>query len=367
MTTAVHQFLPTLAAGDAIGNHVLRTRQVLRAAGYESQIFADDIHLEVRRQARPYREFKAPAGGSTVMLYHLSTGSPMAAYLAEQADGGRGQLAVYYHNITPAEFFGPWELEAAESMRTARGQLRKLAGPTRFAMANSTFSEAELRDEGYTDTCVVPVLVDFSGLDAAADPTTLARLRRTAARGGAHWLFVGRLAPNKCQHDVIGAFAAYRALFDPAARLTLIGGKTSELYRRALEELVSELDLTDAVELADVVTFPVLLAHYRSASVFVSLSQHEGFCVPLLEAMHFGVPVVALAAAAVPETVGEAGLLLDGHDPVLVAAAVHRVLTDTGLRQRLVSAGRERVEHFSRANTARRFLDVLETRMAGVA
>jgi glycosyltransferase involved in cell wall biosynthesis len=365
--TAVHQFLPTFAAGDAIGNHVLRVRDVLRAAGYESEIFADDIHLGVRRQARPYREFKAPGGGSTLMLYHLSTGSPMAAFLAEQADGGKAQLAVYYHNITPAEFFDPWELGAAESMRTARGQLRKLAGPTRFAMANSTYSEAELREEGYADTCVVPVLMDFSDFDAAADPATLARLRRAAAPGGAHWLFVGRLAPNKCQHDVIGAFAAYRRLFDPAARLTLVGGKTSELYRQALGELVSEFGLGAAVEVADVVTFPVLLAHYRSASVFVCLSQHEGFCVPVLEAMHCGVPVVALAASALPETVGEAGLLLDDHDPVLVATAVHRVITDASLRQDLVSAGRERVEHFSPTNTARRLLDVVEARMAGVA
>jgi glycosyltransferase involved in cell wall biosynthesis len=365
LSTAVHQFLPTFAAGDAIGNHVLRLRDVLRAAGYDSDIFADDIHFGVRRHARPYRDFKAPSGGPALMLYHLSTGSPMAEFLAEQADAGRARLAVYYHNITPAEFFERWEPGAAESVRTARGELRKLAGPTRFAMANSTFSEAELRNEGYTDTCVVPVLVDFSSFDAPADRPTLARLQRAAANGGAQWLFVGRLAPNKCQHDVIGAFAAYRALFDPAARLTLVGGKTSELYHRALQQLIRELDLAGAVELADVVTFPELLAHYRSASVFVSLSEHEGFCVPVLEAMHFGLPVVARATSALPETVGEAGLLLDDRDPVLVATAVHRVVTDTVLREQLVAAGRERVEHFSQANTARRFLDVLETRMAG--
>jgi glycosyltransferase involved in cell wall biosynthesis len=232
-------------------------------------------------------------------------------------------------------------------------------------MANSSYSEAELRDEGYSDTAVVPVLVDFSAFAAPADPPTQARLHRAAARGGAAWLFVGRLAPNKCQHDVIGAFAAYRAVYDPAARLTLVGGKTSELYHRALEQLVDELDLGGAVELADVVTFPELLAHYRAASVFVCLSEHEGFCVPVIEAMHFGVPVVARATSALPETVGEAGLVVDGRDPVLVAAAVHRVVTDLPLREQLVAAGRERVGHFSEANTARRFLDLLRARTGG--
>src|SRR5207245_1420426 len=131
---------------------------------------------------------------------------------------------------------------------------------------------------------------------------------------------------------------AYRELFDPRARLSLVGGATSPLYRRALEQLVDELGLAGAVELADVVGFAQLLAYYRTADVFVSLSEHEGFGVPLLEAMHFGVPVVALATSAVPETVGAAGLLLAERDPVVVAVAVHRVLSDAALSARLTAA-----------------------------
>lgn len=354
--TAVHQLLPVFAAGDAIGNHVLQLQRVLRQAGYESEIYVEEAHAEVRSRSRPYRQLEA--GPSDWLLYHLSTGSPMAAFLAEQEH----RLAVYYHNITPARFFERWEPGATDTIRRARQEMRKLASVTRFAMANSAYSEADLRAEGYADTCVVPVLVDFTAYDTPPDRATGARLQRAAERGGAQWLFVGRLAPNKCQHDVIGAFAAYRALFDPDARLTLIGGKTSALYHRVLEQLVDELGLTACVDLADVVTFPELLAHYRAADVFVSLSQHEGFFVPALEAMHFDVPVVARAATAVPETVGDAGLLLPDDaagDPVVVATAVHRVVTDRGLRDRVVAAGRGRLEHFSAANTGRRFLEVV--------
>jgi L-malate glycosyltransferase len=351
--SAIHQFLPTFAGGDAIGNHVLALRRVLREAGYQSDIYADETHPAVRGQARHYRAFQS--SGDTRLLYHLSTGSPMADFLAAREE----PLVVYYHNVTPARYFERWEPGAAENVAVARAQLRRLASATRLAMANSAFSAAELAEEGYPDPAVIPVLVDFSAYDAAPEPATLARLSKSSDGGGAHWLFVGRLAPNKCQHDLIGAFAAYRALFDPRARLSVVGGVTSPLYRRALEQLVDELDLGGSVELADVVGFAGLLAYYRAADVFVSLSEHEGFGVPLLEAMHFGVPVVALATSAVPETVGGAGLLLDDPDPVVMANAVHRVLSDTALRSRLVAAGREQVEEFSFDRTAKRTLEVL--------
>ncbi len=355
--SAVHQFLPSFAAGDAIGHHVRRFQRVLREAGYDSEIYADETQPAVRSLARHYREFTPSANGRpTWLLYHLSTGSPMAGFLA-----ATGQpLAVYYHNITPARFFERWEPDATHGSRTARGQLRQLASPTRFAMANSAFSAEELTEAGYANVSVVPVLVDFAEYDAPPDPGTLDRLRSAAAGGGATWLFVGRLAPHKCQHDVIAAFALYRELFDPAARLVLVGGRTSMLYWEALGLLAEELGCAGAVEITDVLTFPQVLAHFRSASVFVSLSEHEGFCVPLLEAMHFDVPVVALASAAVAETVGDAAVLLPAKDPVEVACAVHRVVSDAGLRAELVAAGRRRVEHFSFANNRARLLEALE-------
>ncbi len=359
--TAVHQFLPVFAAGDAIGNHVLRIRDTLRAAGYESEIFADDIHPPVRRQARHFLDFQAPAGGRGVhLLYHLSTGSRMAAWLADQPV----PLAVDYHNITPAEYFDRWQPAAAEVARAARAEMRRLASSTAYGLADSTYNALELTEEGYPDTAVVPILVDFADFDAAPDTATLTRLRRRAEGGGAHWVFVGRVAANKCQHDVVAAFAVYRQLFDPKARLSIVGGRTLLLYSRALERLASELGVADAVDFTNDVKFPQLLAYYRAADVFVSLSEHEGFCVPLVEAMHFGVPTVAYASTAVPETVGDATLLLPEKDPLDVAVAVHRVLSDDALRKAMIEAGHRRVEHFSLPNNRRRLLEALEPRIA---
>ena len=308
----------------------------------------------MRGEARHYRTFKG--GGDTWMLYHLSTGSPMVDWLCRQDD----PLMVDYHNITEAKYFDRWAPVAADSMRHARHQLKQLAPQARFAVADSAFNEAELVSAGYSPTSVAPILVDWSEYDRTPHARTEARLQRAKEDGGAHWVFVGRVAPNKCQHDIVGAFAVYRRLFDHNARLTLVGGMTAYLYWRSLEGLIDELELGDAVTLAESVTFPELIAYYRNADLFVCLSEHEGFNVPVLEAMRFDVPVIAYASTAVPDTVGDAGILLPDKNPVLVAEAAHRVLDDSALRGRLISAGHQRIEHFSMANNSRRMLDAIK-------
>lgn len=179
--------------------------------------------------------------------------------------------------------------------------------------------------------------------------------------GGADWLFVGRLSPNKCQHEVVKAFALYRRCFDPRARLWLVGGSSSPRYVSVLERFVAAMDLGGAVTLTGSVSQAALVSYYRGADVFVCLSQHEGFCVPLLEAMWHRVPVVALGTSAVPETLGPAGLVLpaggDGRrsGPAVVAAAVHRVVSDPSLRDVLVARGAARVEEFALDRTRARF------------
>jgi glycosyltransferase involved in cell wall biosynthesis len=244
-------------------------------------------------------------------------------------------------------------------MESARAELRQLVPITRLAIAPSRYSEKELLELAYRETAVSPLLVDFDDYDKRASPRMMTRLRRKSDHGGARWLFVGRLAPNKCQHDVIGAFAAYRHTFDPNAQLALVGGVTSDLYYRSLRRLAAELGVETSVELLGSIPFDELLAYYRSSAVFVCLSDHEGFCVPILEAMHFGVPVIAYAAAAVPETVGNAGLVLPDKDPLMVACAVDRVLSDQSLRTELVSAGRARVQEFALPKTSQALLKTL--------
>jgi glycosyltransferase involved in cell wall biosynthesis len=186
----------------------------------------------------------------------------------------------------------------------------------------------------------VPVLLDPSLLDGPPDAPTLKRLR---SRQGSAWLFVGRLAPNKAQHDVVKAFALYRRSHDPAAVLWLIGAPAPERYAAALRGYIDALGLSDAVELRGDATTAELGAYYRAADVFVCLSDHEGFCVPLLEAWAHELPIVAYASSAVPETVGDAGVLLADKPAGTVAAAVDRVVRDAALRGALVGRGARRL------------------------
>jgi glycosyltransferase involved in cell wall biosynthesis len=356
--TAIHQFLPTFAGRDAIGMHTLRLQRLLREAGYESDIYARFKHDEVKHAAYDLDDFtqRNPRRDDTWALYHFSIGDPMV-------DALRGfgiPIALDYHNITETRFFLRWDPAAAITMFDGRRQLASLVTDVNFSLADSSFNESELRELGFNRTAVAPILIDFADLDTPPDPS-VARARDQRRAGGGHdWLCVGRIAPNKCQHDVIAAFAAYRRLYDRQARLTLVGGKAAPSYSRALETMCRELGVADAVTFADVVTHEKLLAYYRTSDVFVLLSEHEGFNVPVLEAMHFGMPVVAYAACAVPETVGAGGLLLDEKEPVLVATAVRETLSSEATRSALVAAGRTRVEHFGVANTGPRVLGTIK-------
>jgi L-malate glycosyltransferase len=352
VTVAVAQLVAHLAPRDAIGGHVLEIDRALRAEGIETAIYAGSVHSGFRRQARHHSELTTVPGRETLLVYHASTGSPVASFL----HGRRERLVVDYHNITPPEHFAPWHADICAELASGRRELAGLAGRAVMGMADSRFNADELVALGYPNVSVVPILLDVNRLVRSDTPAADAHWPPGT---GTRWLFVGRIAPNKAQHDIVKAFACYRTVHDPNATLTLVGGTSAPAYATALHQYVDTLGLTDHVRLAGSVPDDELEALYRSAHTFVCLSEHEGFCVPLLEAMAHDLPIVAYAAAAVPETLGDAGILLDSKRPALVAEAVHRTTTDTTLRQHLVTAGHQRLTHYDLTNTRQHLLDTL--------
>jgi glycosyltransferase involved in cell wall biosynthesis len=217
---------------------------------------------------------------------------------------------------------------------------------------------------GYRSTATVPLLIDLEGFAGSPDPVLAGRLAAQREAGGADLLFVGKVSPHKGQHDLIKALAAYRRLYDPNARLHLVGGSISEEYLTALQRFISELGLVDAVDIPGSVTHEELIAYYAAADAFVCLSNHEGFCVPLLESMYHRLPIIAYTNTAVPETVQTAGLVLPNKEPVRVAAAIDRVVTDPQLRSTLAQAASERVEAFSLPRVRAGFASALEAAYA---
>jgi glycosyltransferase involved in cell wall biosynthesis len=349
MASAVHQFVPSFAPRNAIGNHTLQVQGVLRGMGLESEIYVGDAWREVAHLTRPYRDLVG--GRGTWLLYQASTGSPIAEWLRARPE----PKLVNYHNMTPASFFAPWEPHVGVELQAGRRQLADLAPVTELAIAVSGFNERELHAVGYGRTAVVPILLDTASFERELDERAVARLRRPATT----WLFVGRTAPNKAQHDLFKALSVYRRVFDPDACLRLVGGSSSHAYTSALEGYVKALQLEDAVELCGEVSDSELAAHYRAADVFVSASDHEGFCIPLLEAMHHGLPIVAYGSSAIPETLGGAGICLPSKDPTLLATAVHRVISDPVLRDSLVATGARRLVDFDLAANRARMADAV--------
>jgi glycosyltransferase involved in cell wall biosynthesis len=350
----VHQVLPIVEPG-AVTGHALAVRDALRAAGHDSEVFAPLFHPAAEAWGRPLDAYRRHARPGDRLVYHLAIGSTAADFVLARSE----TLVVNHHNITPPRYFAGWEPVAAHGVGWGRSQLRELARRAALGIGDSRFNESELVEAGYARTTTVPILFDGASFAVEADSAALARL--TEARAGAQWLFVGRMVPNKAQHDVVKAFAAYRRFHDPGAQLHLVGGGHDGAYGHAVACFADALGVRDAVTITGPVPHEVLAAHYEAADVLVVLSEHEGFCVPLLEAMHHRVPIVAYDAAAVPETLGDAGILLPRKDAATVAAAVDRVLRDDALRARLVAAGTQRLADFDLTRTAPAFVAAVES------
>ena len=270
---------------------------------------------------------------------------------------------VNYHNITPPAFFEPWEPTVATVLDMGLRQLADLAPVTDLAIADSEFNREDLLRVGYRDTTVVPILFDPSDVGGEPDPSLSARLATEKLGGGTEWLFVGRLCPNKAQHDVIKAFAAYRIACDPKARLRFVGGSSSHLYESCLRGFVHEIGCEDAVTFAGSVTDRELASYYANADVFVCLSRHEGFCVPLLEAMHHGIPIVALRARPrCPRRWAPVVSRLSSASPALVVAAVERLTRRPCVARRGGRAGRARLAAFDLADSEDRFAAAIRER-----
>jgi len=355
----IDQVLPSLASRDAIGVHTLALTDALRAAGFDSDIYYGNCTPDVAGRGRPITEL-GRTGKDRWLLYHASIGSDVFDIVAARTE----PKLVNYHNITPAELIDGWANEVTYEVALGRAQLGRLAPESRFAVADSAFNESELIEAGYKGTAVVPLLVDMTSTGAEPDRAIARRLAEAKSGGGADLLYVGKISPHKAPHDLVKMLAVYRRLYDPLARLHLVGSPLGERYGPALESFIGRLELTDAVELVGSLEPAGLEAYFEAADAYVSASDHEGFCVPVVEAMGHGVPVVAFGAAAVPETVGDAGIVLTPKEPLRFAAALARVLSDEDLRCALAEAAARRVTDFDLGRSKARFVELLKTATA---
>jgi glycosyltransferase involved in cell wall biosynthesis len=326
--TVVHQLLPSATPGDAVTDQAFAWRDLLAQWGHSGEIVAELVHPDlagkVRRLDRPGK--KLLREGNVLLRYAIWSKT------AEVALRRPDRLALCYHNITPGKFLQSYNPEVAALCERGRRALARFAQP-KVLIADSSFNAEDLREAGLGEALVVPLL-----LNVPNRPT-----RRVEAPRHPTVLSVGRIAPNKRLEDVIKAFALYQRHRAPTASLVLVGSAVGfENYRRALERLVDRVEAR-RVFFTGPISSRARDAWYDHADAYLSMSVHEGFCAPLVEALAHGAPVVARGAGAVPETLGGAGIVLDGEDAPLVAEALNEVVSSSETRTALAAAAARRL------------------------
>jgi glycosyltransferase involved in cell wall biosynthesis len=349
----IHQVLAAAAPSDAVTNAALEFRDVLSLVA-PSEIYARHVAPELRGQVRLLGEFSR-RDQRGVLIYHASIGEPnVTAFLRSR----REPLVLVYHNITPARYFEPWDVAFAELLALGRRELRALRDRVTVTIADSAFNASELDAMGYRDIRVIPPVINPRRLlDLAPDLETLDYLDRELKLP--FLLFVGQLVPHKRPDLLVEAMHVARTYLGAPARLLIVGPQRFPRYTAAIAGQLRELNLS-TVHVVGGVPDANLAAMFRRARAMVTASEHEGFCVPLLEAMAFGLPVIARACAAIPEVVGDGGLLLPpGADPSLIAEAMTQVVDDDGLRADLSERGVRRAEQFDPRAARRALLHAL--------
>ena len=350
----IHQWVPAAHRGDAIGDSARAVRDMLRGMGHDSEIFALTIDDDLRGDVLPFSDGSATRGDVTI--FHFALPSPMTEAFARLA----GVKILQYHNITPASFFAPYDAGMFRLAALGRRELATLAGRVDLALGDSEFNRRELEAFGFPRSGVLPIAVNTQRITAAPPRPALERI---LSDGLINILFVGRIVPNKKIEDHIRLAEMYKRYVDSYYRFIFVGRYDGlPRYYAQVRALIAEYQmLPDRFWFTGPVPDEDLAAFYRWADAYVSLSEHEGFCVPLVEAMAADVPIVAYAAGAVPETLGGAGLLFAPKDLEVAAELLGSVVYDRDVRAAVLEGQRRRLQDFTPNRIEERLCQVLSS------
>lgn len=334
----ISQFVHTLNYGDAISGEAVAIRQLLSQWSIANTIYSVHAHEKMKQHCKNYQQFEA----GRALILHYSIGSPLNEVFY-QTQGVKKVLI--YHNLTPEKYFLGYNTRVVRDLRQGRQELPRLLSACDLVLADSSYNKQELDELGYPMSQVLPLPLDISKWSVPANPGIARALR---GHGGKNFLHVGRLAPNKCIEDIIKSFYFYHHKINQKSRLWLIGiDCDTEIYSFELRRLISELRLKEAVTFVGSVHDGELRAFYENSDLYLCMSEHEGFCLPLVEAMYFGLPVIAYNACATGETLGTGGLLLEKKAAAEIAELMNLVIEDSALREALIHHGKQRAAVFT--------------------
>lgn len=351
----IHQFVPIARYGDAVFDDTLAIRDILRKWGFLSNIYYQGSFPPAEREGVRYNKFPPKSSSKRIIIYHFAIGSLLSQFVQHLSN----PKILIYHNMTPVQYLYGVDNNSAQAVMEGKEELKRLKDGITLALGDSEYNREELKkDFGFTSTGVLPIIIDFNKFNKnKADEKITERYRD----GTINFLFVGKIAPNKCQEDIIKVFYLYQRYFNPDSRLFLVGSTYGmEVYERYLKQLTSRLGLEEKVVFTGHVSPQELIAYYSISHLFLCLSKHEGFCVPLLEGMYFDIPIIAYKAAAVPETLGKAGVLINHKGYEEIAELCDLLLCDSELRQMVIEGQRRRLEDFRKVSIESRLKGYIE-------
>lgn len=342
------QLYSSLSYGDAIGNDILALDSIIKSKGYESKIYAEYIDNRISSEiASRFDEYKVQK--DDIILLHVGGASKLNKWI-KTVECGRKIMV--YHNITPPEFFDPYSKKSADYCRTGLKQVEEMNKTFDMVLAVSDFNKQNLLDMGYTCPInILPILIPFDDYKKEPDSETIKKYDDDYT----NIIFLGRIVPNKKQQDVIKAFDSYQKNYNPKSRLFLVGNpRDFENYSEQLKEYTKRLE-TKNVIFTGHTKFSEILAYYKLSDLFLCMSEHEGFCVPLVEAMYFNLPIVAFASSAIPSTLNGSGFLLKNKNSEITAGVMNKILTDNKLKSTILNNQNERLNDFSHEKVAELF------------
>ncbi len=350
MTQKIHQLVHTLSYGDAISSEVITIQRILKEKGFDSEIYAINTHSKYQGLTKDYKTIDDIPNQKIIL--HYSIGSDLNnVYLNLK----NAKKFLIYHNITPKKFFDGINFRVACSIEEGLKELPFLCKNSDMIISDSNFNASDLSLMGINSK-VLPLPFDDKKWDIEENQGIKNILRKGDPINILH---VGRLAKNKCVEDVIKSFFYLHSKIEKNSKLYLVGIDTdTEIYSFMLKELIHDLNLEDSVYFCGAVADTELKAFYKNSSAYICLSEHEGFCVPILEAMNFSLPVISFDGTALKDTVGDGGILINEKDHVKIAELLYKVSTDKKIKNEMIVAGKKRVEEFSIKNFSKKFLEI---------
>lgn len=347
------QIVSSLNFGDAVGNDVIAIQNYLRQKGYVTGIFANNIHAKLPKDIAFYIADIPELNENDVILYHYASEDPLVNFIKKAPC----KIVLRYHNVTPPHFFKGYDIGAERNTRKGLRQIKELAPYIDYGIVVSEFNKRDLLEMGYTCPIdVEPILIQFDDYRQQPSEKVMSKYND----GRKNIVFVGRVAPNKKFEDVISAFAAYKNKYESDARLFLVGNyNETDKYYQFLRKHIEKLKVKDVI-FPGHIPFNEILAYYSIADLFLCMSEHEGFCVPLVEAMFFRVPILAYSSSAIPSTLGGTGVLVHEKNYAAIADKMQDILLNKEKSENIVEGEQKRLLDFDNDKIGHAICELLD-------